>query len=143
MVLVAFGSLSIIGCGASKKSNKGIFGGSGTSIGGEVAKTVVTVVGLILLTKLIKSVLGGISGSTAFTSLAQDNNFKSSFNEDTKISSFAQSNLMRKALQVVLSEKFEIPLATMNQKFQSLQTVGQLAIFVGENASAKSLQGVK
>ncbi|RYF88390.1 MAG: hypothetical protein EOO03_08520, partial [Chitinophagaceae bacterium] len=91
LMLLAFSSTVLLGCGSSKKTNKGIL--SGTNIGGSVAKTVATVVGLILLSKLLKSVLNTIGSSTSFASLAQNQQFTSSFDENTKLSSFAYNDI--------------------------------------------------
>ncbi|MEO7445261.1 MAG: hypothetical protein ABIT96_01900 [Ferruginibacter sp.] len=141
IMLLALGSASFVGCSSSKNSNKGILGGA--AVGGTVVKTVATVVGLILLSKLIKSVLGSVVGSTAFNSLSQDQNFMTNFNEDTKISSFAKNDLMKTALSVLVAERYQIPLNTVANGFSNLKTVGDLATFIGQNGSAKSLLELK
>src|SRR6187402_2803407 len=99
VLLLSVGSATFVSC--SKNVTKGILGG-GTNVGGTVVKTVGTVVGLILLSKLLKSVLKTVGGSTAFAGLSQNQQFMSNFNEDTKLSSFAQNDLMKTALQVLV-----------------------------------------
>lgn len=141
IMLLTLGSATFVGCSASNAS-KSILGG-GTSIGGTVVKTVATVVGLILLSKLIKSVLGKVMGSTAFAPITKDNSFAANFNENTKISSFAKSDLLKTALGVLVAEHYQIPLTTVANNLSNLNTVGDLATFVGQNASAKSLIGLK
>ncbi len=140
IMLLSLGSATFVGCSSSKNTTKDILGGGGVT--GTVVKTVATVVGLILLSKLLKSILGTLGGSTAFQSLAQNNGL-SSFNEDTKLNSFAQSNLMKTALQVLVAERYQIPLTTVANNYGSLNTLGDLATFIGQNASAKSLQKIK
>lgn len=140
IMLMAVASTGFVSC-SSKNVTKGILGGS--SVGGTVVKTVATVVGLILLSKLIKSVLNTIGGSSTFSSFSQDKNFISSFNEDTKLSSFAQSDMMKTALQLLVAEHYQIPYTKMAGSYNSLQTVGDLATFIGENASAKALTQIK
>jgi hypothetical protein len=141
VLLLSFGSASFISCGTGRKSTKGILGG--TSVGGTVVKTVATVVGLILLSKLLKSVLKTVTGSTAFTGLGQDPGFKSTFNEDTKLNAIAKNDLMKTALQVLVSEQYKIPLQTVIKNYSNLNTAGDLATFIGENADAKILEGIK
>ena len=141
VMLVAVASASMISCGAGKNANKGILGG--TNVGGTVVKTVATVVGLILLSKLLKSVLNTIGGSSSFASLAQNQQFASSFNEYTPLSSFAQNDLMKVALQVLVAEQYKIPLATVVNNYSSLQTAGDLATFIGQHADAKVLTQLK
>lgn len=142
IMLLSLGSTTFVGCSSSKKSSKGVFG-SGAGVSGTVVKTVATVVGLILLSKLIKSVLKTVGGSKAFESLAQNNNFMTNFNEDTKLNSFAQNDLMKTALQVLVSEHYQIPLTKVANNYSSLNTVGDLASFIGKNASAKALLEIK
>ena len=141
IMLLSFSSATLISCGSSKNSNKGILGG--TNVGGTVVKTVATVVGLILLSKLLKSVLNTVGKSTAFTGLAQNQQFMANFNEDTKLSSFAQNDLMKTALQVLVAEHYKIPLATVANNYKSLNTAGDLATFIGKNADAKVLAAIK
>ncbi len=143
ILLLAISSATFVGCSSSKKTNKGILGGAGGDVTGQVVKTVATVVGVILLTKLIKAVMGSVTGSSAFASLAQDNNFTSKLTEATPISSFANSDIMKTALQVLVAQKYQIPLSTVTNNFNNIKTVGELATFVGQNASAKSLSGLK
>ena len=142
IMLLSFGSITFMSCGIGKNATKDVLGGSG-SVGGTVVKTVATVVGLILLSKLIKSVLGTVGGSSTFAGLSQDQNFMANFNEDTKLSSFAQNDLMKTALQVLVAEHYKIPIATVAKNYSSLQTAGDLATFIGENADAKVLMGLK
>ncbi len=140
IMLLSLGSATFVGCSSSKNTTKDILGAGGVT--GTVIKTVATVVGLILLSKLLKSILGTLGGSTAFQSLAQNNGL-ASFNEETKLNSFAQGNLMKTALQVLVAERYQIPLTTVANNYGSLNTLGDLATFIGENASAKALQQIK
>ncbi len=140
IMLLSLGSATFMGCSSSKNTTKDILGAGGVT--GTVVKTVATVVGLILLSKLIKSILGTVGGSTAFQSLSQNNGL-STFNEDTKLNSFAQSNLMKTALQVLVAEQYQIPLTTVANSYGSLNTLGDLATFIGKNASAKALQQIR
>ena len=142
IMLIALGSATFVGCGTSKNSTKGGVLGGG-DVAGSVVKTVGTVVGLILLSKLIKSVLKTVGGSTAFTSVGQNTAFLSNFNEDTKLNSFAQNPLLKTALQVLVAEQYQIPLTTVANGYTSLNTVGDLATFIGKNASAKALVQIK
>ena len=123
-------------------SSKGVLGGAG-GVTGTVVKTVGTVVGLILLSKLIKSILKTVGGSTAFESTAQNSSFMSNFNEDTKLNSFAQNNLMKTALQVLVADHYQIPLSIVVNKYKSLNTVGDLAKFIGKNGSGNALVQIK
>ena len=143
IMLVSFGSATFVGCSSSKNATKdgGILGGG--DVTGTVIKTVGTVVGLILLSKLIKSILKTVGGSTAFESTAQNSSFMNNFNENTKLNSFASNNLMKTALQVLVAERFEIPLTTVANNYNSLTTVGDLATFIGKNGSAKKLGELK
>jgi hypothetical protein len=143
IMLLSIGSITFVGCSSSKNATKdtGILGGG--NVAGSVVKTVGTVVGLILLSKLIKSVLKTVGGSTAFEPVAKSNSFITNFNEDTKLNSFAQSPLLKTALQVLVAERFEIPLATVANNYNSLTTVGDLATFIGKNGSAKKLIEIK
>ena len=125
-----------MGCSSGRKATKGILGGT-------VVKTVATVVGIILLSKLVKSILKTISGNTAFASLSEDKNFMTNFNEDTKLDSFVQNDLMKTALQVLVSEHYQIPFSTVTNNYSNLTTVGDLATFIGKNASAKALLEIK
>lgn len=142
IMLLSLSSASIISCSSSKKSTKDVLGGSST-MGGTVVKAVATVVGLILLSKLLKSVLNTIGGSTAFAGLSQNQAFMASFNEDTQLSSFAKNDLMKTALQVLVAEHYKIPLTTVVSNYKSLNTAGDLATFIGKNADASVLTGVK
>ena len=117
--------------------------GGGTGVGGTVVKTVGTVVGLILLSKLIKSVLKTVTGTKAFANLSQDENFTNNFNEDTKLNSFAKNDFLKTALQVVVAQHCQIPLTTVVNNYSGLNTVGDLSTFVGENASAEVLKVIK
>lgn len=141
VMLLSFGSATMISCGTSRKS-KGILGG-GSGVGGTVVKTVATVVGVILLSKLLKSVLGTIGGSSSFASLSQDKSFMSNFNENTPLTSIAGNEFMKAALQVLVAEKYKIPLTTVASNYGSLKTAGDLATFVGKNADAKVLESIK
>ena len=140
VMLLSFGSATIVSCSA-KNVTKGVLGG--TNIGGTVVKTVATVVGLILLSKLLKSVLNTIGSSTAFAGLQQNQSLMTNFNEETKLSSLAQNDLMKIALQVLVAEKYKIPLATVANNYNSLNTAGDLATFIGKNADAAILAKIK
>ncbi len=142
IMLLSLGSATFMGCNSGKNVTKGILGG-GSGAGGTVVKTVGTVVGLILLSKLIKSVMKTVVGSKAFESTSQNENFTTNFNEDTKLNSFAQNNFMKTALQVLVAEHYQIPLTTVTNNYASLNTVGDLATFIGKNGSAKVLTGIK
>ena len=142
IMLLSFGSLTFVGCGIGKNSTKSGMG-NGTAVGATVVKTVATVVGLILLSKLLKSVLNTVTGSKSFAGESQNQNFLSNFNEDTKISSFANNDFMKTALEVLVAEHYKIPIAKVSNNFSSLVTAGDLATFIGQNADAKVLQGIK
>ena len=135
IMLLSLSSATFVGCSSGRNTTKGI--------GGTVVKTVATVVGIILLSKLVKSILKTIGGSTAFASLSEDENFMTNFNEDTKLDSFVQNDLMKTALQVLVSEHYQIPFSTVTNNYSNLTTVGDLATFVGKNASAKALLEIK
>jgi hypothetical protein len=141
IVLLSLGSATFVSCGSGKNVTKGILGGA--NVGGTVVKTVATVVGLILLSKLLKSVLNTVGGSTAFSGLSQNQQFISNFNENTKLSSFASNDLMKTALQVLVAEHYKIPLATVVNNYKNLNTAGDLATFIGQNADAKVLTALK
>jgi hypothetical protein len=134
-MLLSLAAPTIVGCSSGRNSTKGV--------GGTVVKTVATVVGIILLSKLVKSVLKTILGNSAFTSLSEDEKFTSNFNEDTKLDSFVQNDLMKTALQVLVAEHYQIPLSTVTSNYNNLLTVGDLATFIGKNASAKALLEIK
>ncbi|MEO7802377.1 MAG: hypothetical protein ABIR81_10270 [Ginsengibacter sp.] len=134
IMLLSLSSATFVGC--SKNSTKGI-------IGGTVVKTVATVVGLILLSKLIKSVLKTVIGNKSFTGLSADQNFTDNINEDTKLNTFVQNDIMKTTLQFLLADHYQIPLATVTGNYNSLNTVGDLATFIGKNASAKALLKIK
>jgi len=142
IMLIALGSATFVGCSTSRNSTKGGVLGGG-DVAGSVVKTVATVVGLILLSKLIKSVLKTVGGSTAFENVGQNTAFMSNFNEDTKLNSFAQNPLLKTALQVLVAEQYQIPLRTVANGYTTLNTVGDLATFIGKNASSKALLQIK
>ena len=142
IIVLVLGSATFLGCHPGKNVTKSILGG-GTNIGGTVVKTVATVVGLILLSKLIKSVLKTVVGSKAFENFAQNENFTKNFNEDTKLNSFAKNDFMKTALQVLVAEHYKISLATVANNYTNLNTVGDLATFIGKNASAQALSPLK
>jgi hypothetical protein len=75
--------------------------------------------------------------------LSQDKSFVSSFNEQTLISSFAKSDILKTALQAIVAQKYQIPFATVSNNFSKLTTVGDLATFIGENGSAKAMLEVQ
>ena len=142
-MLLAMGSVTFAGCSSSKKSTKGgILGGDG-SITATAIKTVATVVGVILLSKLLKSVLNTVGGSSVFGNTTQQKGLLANFNENTKLSAIANNDLMKSALQALVSVHYKIPLATVTKNFNSLVTAGDLATFIGQNADAKVLMGVK
>jgi len=137
IMLLSLSSATFVGCSSGRNTTKGILGG------GTVVKTVATVVGIILLSKLVKSILKTIGGSTAFASLSEDENFMTNFSEDTKLDSFVQNDLMKTALQVLVSEHYQIPFSTVTNNYSNLTTVGDLATFIGKNASAEALLEIK
>lgn len=138
VLLLALSANLAQGCRSSR--NTGVLGGgTGTTI----TKTVATVVGVILLSKIINAVLKTVSGSTAFSSLAQNQSGFKGFNEDTKLSVLAQNDLLKMALQVLVAERFQIPLNNVANNFSSLMTVGDLATFIGKNASPTVLNEFK
>ena len=137
IMLLSLSSATFVGCSSGRNSTKGILGG------GTVVKTVATVVGIILLSKLVKSILKTITGSATFASLSEDKNFTTNFNEDTKLDSFVRNDLMKTALQVLVSEHYQIPFSTVTNNYSNLTTVGDFATFIGQNASAKALLEIK
>ena len=137
IMLLSLSSATFVGCSSGRNTTKGILGG------GTVVKTVATVVGIILLSKLVKSILKTITGSATFASLSEDKNFTTNFNEDTKLDSFVQNDLMKTALQVLVSEHYQIPFSTVTNNYNNSTTVGDLATFIGKNASAKALLEIK
>lgn len=141
LMLLSLGSATFVSCGSSKNSTKAIMGGA--NVGGTVVKTVATVVGLILLSRLLKSVLNTVGGSKSFANLTQDPQFKATFNENTKLNTFASNDLMKTALQVLVAEKYKIPFATVVNNYKNLNTAGDLATFIGQNADAKILMAIK
>lgn len=142
IMLLAFFSLSFVSC--SRNSSKGILGGGG-SASGAIVKSVATVVGLILLSKIINSVLKTITGGgdKAFAGLVQDKSFLSGFNETTQLNSFAKTEILKTALQALVAHKYQIPFSTVSNGYTKLNTVGDLATFIGENGNAKSLKEIK
>ena len=136
IMLISLSSATFVGCSSGRNTTKGVLGGT-------VVKTVATVVGIILLSKLVKSILKTIGGSNAFASLSEDKNFTTSFNEDTNLSSFVQNDLMKTALQAQVAEHYQIPFSTVTNNYSSLTTVGDLATFIGKNASSKALLEIK
>lgn len=141
-MLIALGSASFISCNPGRNMKKGILG-NGTGVGGTVVKTVATAVGLILLSKLIKSVLKTVVGSKAFENFAQNENFTKNFNENTQLNSFAKNDFMKTALQVLVAEHYKIPLTTVANNYSNLNTVEDLATFIGKNGSAQALMPLK
>jgi hypothetical protein len=136
IMLISLSSATFVGCSSGRNTTKGVLGGT-------VVKTVATVVGIILLSKLVKSILKTIGGSNAFASLSEDKNFTTSFNEDTNLGSFVQNDLMKTALQALVAEHYQIPFSTVTNNYSSLTTVGDLATFIGKNASSKALLEIK
>ncbi len=141
-MLLSFATLSFVGCGTSRKSSKDSMGDAEATTG-KVVKTVATVVGVILLAKLIKSVLGTVSGTSIFGNTTKAENFAASFNEDTKINSFVKNDLLKAGLQALVAEHYKIPLTTVANSYSSLITVGDLATFIGKHADAKVLREIK
>ncbi|MCP9752728.1 hypothetical protein [Ferruginibacter sp. HRS2-29] len=139
IVLFSLGAATFTSC--AKNTTKGIFGGP--SVGGTVVKTVATVVGLILLSKLLKNVFKTVTGNSAFAGLTQDPQFKSTFNEDTRLDAIAKNDFTKAALQLLVSQHYKIPLQTVTQNYNGLTTAADLATFIGQNADAKILEGIK
>src|SRR6478735_3763062 len=119
ILLATLGTATFTGCMPGRNTTKGVLGG-GTGLGGTVVKTVATVVGVIVLSKLIKSVLKTVVGSKAFENLSQDENFKNNFNENTKLSSFAQNDYLKTALQILVAQHYQIPLTTVVNNYAGL-----------------------
>lgn len=142
IMLATLGCATFTGCMPGKSATKTILGG-GTGVGGTVVKTVGTVVGLILLSKLLKSVMKTVLGGAAFENLAVNENFKNSFNENTRLNSFVKNDFTKTALQALVAQHYQIPYATVANSFASLNTAGDLATFVGQNASAQVLTEIK
>ena len=142
-ILLAMGSVTFAGCSSSKKSTKGGVLGGDSSIATTAIKTVATIVGVILLSKLLKSVLNTVGGSSVFGNTTQQKGLLANFNENTKLSAIANNDLMKSALQALVSVHYKIPLATVTKNFSSLVTAGDLATFIGQNADAKVLMGIK
>ena len=142
LLLLSFAAMSFVSCRSSKSSTKDVLG-AGTGMTGTVVKTVATVVGVILLTKLIKSVLGTVSGTSIFGNTTKAENFAASFNEDTKLNSFVKNDLLSAGLQALVAEHYKIPLTTVANSYSSLITVGDLATFIGKHADAKVLREIK
>ena len=143
IVLLSFSSATFVSCGTSKKSSTGGVLGGDNNTTGTIVKAVATVVGLILLSRLLKSVLGTLGSSQTFAGLSQNQQFATSFNEDTKLSSIAKNDLMKTALQVLIAERYKIPFATVATNYNSLHTAGDLATFIGKNADAQVLAKIK
>lgn len=141
IMLLTLASVTFVSCGSSRNSAKSRR--AEPAIGTTVIKTVATAVGVILLAKLIKSVLNTIGGSTVFGGTTQKQSFMANFNEDTKLSSFANNDLMKAALQVLVADQYKIRLATVAQNYSSFNTAGDLATFIGKNADAKILMQIK
>lgn len=143
-MLLAMGSITFAGCSSSKKSTKdgGILGNNG-SIATTAVKTVATVVGIILLTKLLKSVLNTVGGSSVFGNATQQKGLLANFNENTKLSAIANNDLMKTALQVLVAEQYKIPITTVAKNYNNLVTAGDLATFIGQHADAKVLLQIK
>ena len=142
-MLLALGTITFAGCSSSKKSTKGGVLGGDSSIATTAIKTVATIVGVILLSKLLKSVLNTVGGSSVFGNTTQQKGLLANFNENTKLSAIANNDLMKSALQALVSVHYKIPLATVTKNFSSLVTAGDLATFIGQNADAKVLIGIK
>ena len=142
-ILLAMGTITFVGCSSSKKSTKGAALGGDSSIVTTAIKTVATIVGVILLSKLLKSVLNTVGGSSVFGNTTQQKGLLANFNENTKLSVIANNDLMKSALQALVSVHYKIPLATVTKNFNSLVTAGDLATFIGQNADAKVLMGIK
>ena len=142
-ILLAMGSVTFAGCSSSKKSTKGAVLGGDSSIATTAIKTVATIVGVILLSKLLKSVLNTVGGSSVFGNTTQQKGLLANFNENTKLNSFANNDLMKSALQALVAVHYKIPLTTVTKNFSSLVTAGDLATFIGQNADAKVLMGIK
>ena len=143
-MLLAMGSVTFAGCSSSKNSTKGggILGND-RSIATTAVKTVATIVGVILLSKLLKSVLNTVGGSSVFGNATQQKGLLANFNENTKLSAVANNDLMRTALQVLVAEQYKIPLTTVVKNYSNLVTASDLATFIGQHADAKVLLGIK
>jgi hypothetical protein len=87
--------------------------------------------------------MGTVGGSSIFGNSTQSQGFAANFNEDTKLNSFVKSDLLKSGLQVLIAEHYQIPLQTVTKNYSSLNTVGDLATFIGQNGSAKALSAIK
>lgn len=139
ILLFTMSSTTFISCKTSKDSSKGVLGGAG----GTVAKTVITAVGVILLAKLLQSILGNLGGNSSFASLTNSESFKANFNESTKLNSFANNDLLKLGLQLLVSEKYKIPFNTVSSNYNSLVTAEDLATFIGKNAAPDVLKKIQ
>lgn len=141
LMAVSIIGTSIVGCASNKNSTKGGILGSGTT--GTVTKTVMTVVGAIVLMKIINSVMKKVQGNTAFASLNQGQGFTQNFNENTSIAPLKNNELMQTALQALVSSQYKIPFNTVSNGFSSMNTLGDLGTFIGQNAPASVLEQFK
>ena len=137
-MIIALSAPMLQSC-SSRKASGGILSGTGGSIG----KTVITAIGAILLVKILKSVLGNVLGNQSFASLSQNNSFQQNFNENTPLNSFANNEVLKTALQLLVSHKYEIPLTTVTNNYRNFNTVGDLATFIGQNASVDALKQIQ
>ena len=137
-MIVALSAPMMQSC-SSRKASGGILGGTGGSIG----KTVITAVGAILLVKILQNVLGNVLGNQSFSSLAQNQSFKQNFNENTPLNSFANNEVLKTALQYLVAQKYEIPFNKVSNSYSNFTTVGDLATFIGQNASVDALKQIQ
>ncbi|MFZ1528429.1 MAG: hypothetical protein WAT19_06760 [Ferruginibacter sp.] len=137
LLLASLALTTVISCRSSKNST-GILG-KGSGIG----STVMTVVGAIVLAKIVQAVLKTVSSSASFNSFSGDKKPFENFDENTKLSSLAQNDLMKTALQVLVAERFQIPLKTVVSNYSNFNTLGDLSTFIGKNANASVLSEFK
>ena len=137
LVLAAMTIGTVQSCRSGRNSTSILGKGSG------IGSTVMTVVGAIVLAKIVQAVLKTISTSASFSSFGNEKTLQQNFNENTPLSSLAQNELMKTALQMLVAERFQIPLKTVAGNYSSFNTVGDLSTFIGKNASVPVLNELK
>ena len=138
LLILTFAAFSFAGC--ARKTSTGILGGGTT---GAITKTVVTVVGAILLAKLVQSLLKNVLGNASFASFSQDKSLVNSIDENTPLNKIAGNEILASALQLLVAQKYQIPFNKVSNSYSSFNTVGDLATFIGQNGSAESLSQLK
>lgn len=140
LLLALSGVIMLPACRSSKASKGGIL--EGTNMTGTITKTVMTVIGAILLSKILNGVLKQTQANAAFANLSDNQVFKN-VNEDTKLNSFASNDVLKTALQLLVADKFKIPVNKVANNYGNMSTLGDLATFIGQNAPADVLMQFK